>query len=150
MKKVILTIVSLLVLISLSGCGGVREVVYGEDEFGIKFVNDTAGELSEINYQYGIDGESCGGGGVCHADNSMIKVGEEFWKEFISDDFPEEADVSKFQIQFTLLDDDQKEYVVENIVEINAAYGNTYCILLSGSAEEGYTASIEEISDLAR
>lgn len=145
MKKKIVTTVSLLMLISLSGCGSEeREVVYGEDEFGIKFVNDTAGEFLAINYQYGIAGDPCGGGGVCHADNSMIKAGEELWKEFVSEDFSEDADLSEFWVQFTLLDNDQKEHVVENMVDINVVYGNTYCISLSGSAEDGYSAEYAE------
>lgn len=137
MKKTLCIL--LLSVLLLTGCSNSAST---ENEFYVNFTNNTADELYFIHMEYAIDGIPCGGGGTGNADGSMVSIGEKFSCGFIPRDFPENADLSKFQIQLFLLDANETEYPVENIIEIHASYGNTYEISLTGNTTEGYTAHL--------
>ena len=154
MKKIIkkgtAAILLIAILLSIAGCQSLEssESSIGpighdnKDVFYVNFINNTDDEIYEIHFEYLVNGDVLGGGAMGNANHSTIKKGEDFSKEFIPKDFPTSSDLTKFQIVFFILDTYETEYSVKNIIEIPAAYGNSYNVSLTGNAKEGYVAEL--------
>ncbi len=56
--------------------------------------------------------------------------------------FPDEADISAFQIEIYVLDENMNESEPTDIVAISAEYGKKYEISVNGSFEDGFKAEL--------
>lgn len=137
-------IVALLILLSLLGlcaCNDVgTPIEANESTFLVNFHVDCNEDVYGIHFEYYLDGTPAGGGLVGNADCSQIAKDDVLVKDFISKDFPENAELSQFQLEIFIVDKNGDEYPCDSILNIAVAYGKTYDISITGSCEDGFSA----------
>lgn len=62
---------------------------------------------------------------------------------FTEKDFPEDYDLSKFEIEISVLDKEMKESEPTDVISWAAEYGKSYNIRVGGSFEDGFEAERE-------
>lgn len=128
-------------LFSLCACAGEKAAIQAdENTFFVRFCLDCEAEVFSIHFEYYLDGKPAGGGVVGNADGSALKHGEVLTKEFIPADFPEDGDLSKFQIEIFALDGQGQAYPCNGLLSFAAAYGTVYDISIGGGYDTGFTA----------
>ena len=136
--KLILFLTFLCLLGSVAGCGA--KTAPAGDGFEIFIQNDTGVDLAEIQIDFSLGEGTLGSAAGCHADGTPMKPGETMDFELLREYFPENADLSLLQIQVTARNAEGLETEAHFPVKIDAAYGNSYQISLTGNAEDGYDA----------
>lgn len=131
-----------------------EEPSVAEDELLFSFEVDTDDDIYYISHDLLLDGELMSGGLTGDADGSAISGNlyytvspEELWERddlsqlsirlYVSDNLDNLEDMSASTAH-------QDEYAIKNELKINAQYGHTYHIVISGNKTEGYTASLKE------
>ncbi len=104
--------------------------------------NDCKSDIYGYRLEYYLDGKPIGGQGVSHADESKLSKKQNMKVVFDENDFPDESDISAFQIEIYVLDSNLNESGPTDIVEISAEYGKKYEISVSGSFEDGFKAEL--------
>ncbi len=124
--------------------------IAGEDEFVIAVWLETMDEVCELSFEYMLDGEVLGGGGVCCADG-RTPLGDLVCERFGQENFPEGADLDGFSIVFCLSGQfsdgttpSADAAPVEGEIFISAEYGENYSVVISGDRENGYRATVSE------
>ena len=140
--KRILSIV--LCILLLTGCAGGVKIEANETTFLIGIRNNCDCEIYKVHHEYYIGEAPAGGGYICNADGSAISFDDVLVKDFISADFPEGADLSEFHIEVFVVDGAGKEYPCGEALSLNAAYGNTYEIIITGNENSGFCAAWNE------
>lgn len=137
-KKFILFILTLALLVSgLAACGG------GEKEpITIRVVNQSEDPLMGIYYEYGFDQHAVGFGKLVNEDGSTLAQEGQFDIAIPAEELPKDADLSALQLQLYAVPVDGSRIPVQPLVELSAAYGETYTYVLSGSAELGFAAVV--------
>ncbi len=98
-------------------------------DYMVKVVNNTSVDIYGIGYYFYINGNVVNSGGACNADNSVIKNGEAFFLEQISDG-------EAFSVEFSVADKNGKEYFCPTKMEIKR--GEQYTIQIVGDFEKGF------------
>lgn len=140
-SRLVTFLLAVVLIFSLYACAGEKSTIQAdENTFLVHFCLDCEAEIFSIHFEYYLDGKPAGGGLVGNADGSALKYGEMLTKEFISADFPEDGDLSKFQIEIFALDGQGKEHPCNEILSFAVAYGNEYDITIGGGYDTGFTA----------
>lgn len=138
LKKTIIIVSLILILGLITSCHyGNSEISASDNNFIVAVKNNCDMEIYGIHYEYYIAQKPIGGGSVEIANGSPYKKGELMSCEFLVEWFPENADLSLFEIEiFVLLGNDREQFVGE-VVSINAEYGNVYHLSLTGDSVNG-------------
>jgi len=131
MKKSVWYVLCVFIVWTLVSCGsyGMSE----SDEFTVKIMNEASEDIYGIEYTYYINGEIISSGGVCNADYSAIKNGE----EFILYDIPE---TKEFYLEFSVVDENGNIYPC--LSKISIKNSEQYTIQLFGNFENGFDIKI--------
>lgn len=140
-RKIIAAIFILLSLLGLCACNNDgTQIEANENTFLIDFHIDCDEDVYGIHFEYYLDGVPVGGGLTGNANGSKITARDVLAKDFIPDDFPESADLSRFQLEILVVDKNGEEYPCDSILNIVVAYGSTYDLSITGSYEDGFSA----------
>ena len=159
MKRHTITAVcsALLLALALSGCGESGGEAYeaAADEIALQIQLSLQEDIGLLLIDYE-GGTSAGGGGTSHADKSLIKRDERIIYTLSERVFDSPSDVENLTLRFTVI----TEYVdpnYENVypaeytkpageITLNARFGETYSITITGSRADGYEAVLTEES----
>lgn len=138
MKKLTTIFTIILFLFCLSSCK-----TKGQDEeeslFSIVVTNQCNEEIYGLHFEYELDGQPIGGGGVRNADNTPIDKGDTLTNDFIPADFPENADMQSFSIQYYLILANDEEIQAGEEITLSPAKGSTIPLILEGNHTDGFT-----------
>ena len=143
--KIITVLTLILYTLAFTGCTFkiVNNFVVKDTKFFIiTLSNDWKSDIYGYRLEYYLDGKPIGGQGVSHADESELSKKQNMKVVFDENDFPDESDISAFQIEIYVLDSNLNESDPTDIVEISAEYGKKYEISVSGSFEDGFKAEL--------
>ena len=131
MKKLAMIVMALLLAAALTSCTRApKAIAPTEDSFVIRIQFDTDVDVYEVGYKRG-DGES---GGFSYADGT--KLNDVVYAAFNDEIWGDAPRMKDFFISIRpIIEGQDVPYV-----DINAQYGNTYYVTVSGTAETGYTA----------
>lgn len=130
-----------LLMLSLCACrNGDGTVQANEDAFLVQFHIDCEADVHAVHFEYYLNGIPVGGGGFGNANNSKIAATDVYTKDFNVEDFPEDADISLFQLEIFVVDQAGNEYSCNRILDIAAEYGKSYEISITGSRRDGFSA----------
>ena len=139
MKKLRMSLLALTVICSLCACGSIAQHGSGEDEATqVSVINATSEEIYGIGYAYYVDGDLYSSGGGCYADNSAIKIGDEFTLENHSD----LEDAENIEIELSVVSKSGKEYPCSSRIDIDIENETTCEIKIIGDYESGFDALI--------
>jgi len=138
MKKLTTIITVILFLFCLSSCR-VKEQAEEEPLFSIVVANQCNEEIYGLHFEYELDGQPMGGGGIRNANNSPIEKGDTLTNDFISADFPENADLQSFSNQYYVILANDEEIQAGEEITLNPEKGSTYPLLLEGNPADGFT-----------
>ena len=131
MKRFVMIIMAVLLAAALTSCSRpVKAIEPTEDSFVIRVTFDTDVDIFSLLYKRG-KGES---GGCCHADGTRLN--DVFYMDFSEEIWGDGPYNDGFIISIA---PEIKGHDVD-YVNIEARYGNTYYVTVSGTAETGYTA----------
>ena len=130
-----------LCILLLTGCSHGVKIKADESTFLIGLRNNCDCEIYKLHHEYYIGDNPIGGGCACYADGSAIRTGDVLVKDFISADFPEGANLAEYRIEVFVVDGAGNEYSCGEALHLDAAYGNTNEIIITGNYESGFTAS---------
>lgn len=140
MKRLIAA--ALLVLL-LCGCAG-EKIEANENCFLIRFRNNCGCEIYGVHLEYYLADKPIGGGFAGYANGEAIRYDDILTRDFIPADFPSDPDLTALRIEVYIVDGQQQEYLCPEIPELDAAWGNTYEIILTGNYESGFHAAWKE------
>lgn len=139
MKKLSMSLLALTVICSLCACGSIAQHGNGEDETTqIAVINSSSEEIYGIGYAYYVDGDLYSSGGGCYADNSAIKIGDEFTLENHS--YLEDAE--NVEVELSVVSKSGKEYPCSSRIGVDIENGTTCEIKIIGDYERGFDALI--------
>ncbi len=139
MKETVTVLIFALLLTGMSACGGTAGA---SDSFTIKFVCESE-DVYQIFYSCYFDGEYYSMGGMADLDGGELTSGSTLERVFDSG-FAEGNDITKFSMDLSPYGkDDTSEMGRTNRVEIAAAYGESYTVVLSGDKESGFHARVQ-------
>ena len=155
MKKRLIAAICAGILLAMSGCtqqGGEPAETVGA-EIALRIQMDVEEDIGLLLIDYEA-GASSGSGGTSHADKSPIERDELLFYTFGEQDFDSPEDVENLSLTFTVV----TEYVdpnYENVypeeytrpageVALQARFGETYSITITGDKTGGYTAALAE------
>lgn len=140
MKRMI-PVVILLTLILLAACG--QESSTDPNAVNIEIKCQSA-DVYQIFYSSYIDGQYYGMGAAADQDGRRI-TSDMVLKTVLTKSYFEDSDVSLLSMDFSPYGENESyEMGTTNPVAIPAEYGKTYTVLISGSKESGFTATLEE------
>lgn len=126
-------------LLNLCACAGENAVIQAdENTFLVRFCLDGDAEIFGLHFEYYLDGKPAGGGLVGNIDGSALTDGEVLTKDFIPADFPEDGDLSQFQLEIFIVDGQGQEHPCKEILSFAVAYGNVYDISIAGGYDTGF------------
>lgn len=138
-KKLLLFILTLALLVSgLAACAGGGE----EKPVTISVVNQSEEPLVGIYYEYGFNQHAAGFGKLVNEDGSTLAQEDQLDIVITAEELPKDADLSALQLQLYAVPVDGSRIPVQPLVELSAAYGETYTYVLSGSAGLGFAAVV--------
>lgn len=115
-----------------------------EDAFTVRVVCESDG-VWQIFYSCYLDGEYYGMGGMADLDGVELTEDTDLSVSFTRSFLGEDADLSQFSIDFSPYgENDTSEIGTTNQVAINAEYGQSYTVVLSGDRESGLQAELQE------
>jgi hypothetical protein len=137
-KKLTTIFTIILFLFCLSNC---RAKAQAEEEplFSIVVANQCNEEIYGLRFEYELDGQPMGVGGVRNADNSPIEKGDTLTNDFIPADFSENADLQSFSVQYYVILADEEEIQAGEEITLNPEKGSTYPLVLEGNSTDGFT-----------
>ncbi|MDY6846104.1 MAG: hypothetical protein SVP52_03090, partial [Chloroflexota bacterium] len=86
--------------------------------------------------------QALGGGVIGPFFWKNLRNGEEVSMYFHPEDFPDEADLSQFSIEYTFENADDEAFVVNDLFELDAQYGKDYRVSLTGNRLDGFDLSL--------
>ena len=138
MKKLTIIFTIILFLFCLSNCSA-KGQAEEEPLFSIVVANQCNEEIYGLRFEYELDGQPKGGGGVINADGSPIGKEDTLTNDFIPADFPENADLQNFSIQYYVILADEEEVQAGEEITLNPEKGSTYPLVLEGNPTDGFT-----------
>lgn len=143
MKRMICSLTAAVMLLCLASCGSSSS----DKVFYVGIINNCAGDVSGFYYEYYLSSKPIGTGTVSYNDSGTITRGDTMYTSFIPDDFADAAKLSSFRIQFWVVNAAGEHVPAGEIWDVDAAYGNTYTFIISGSSDSGYSAKYAGVSD---
>lgn len=141
MKKMVAIILIICLPMIFSSCA--QESNSNPDAVYVE-VKCQSADVYQIFYSCYIDGQSYGMGAVADLDGRMITYDMVLQTELTKSYF-EDSDVSLLSMDFSPYGENEShEMGTTNQIAIKAEYGKTYTVLISGSKETGFTATLEE------
>ena len=135
MKKLIVCFVCLSMISILCACGSIAQHGNGENETTqVAVINATSEEIYGIGYAYYVDGDLYSSGGGCYADNSAIKIGDEFALE--NQSYLEDAE--NVEVEISVVSKSGKEYPCSSRIGVDIEKGITCEIKITGDYEDGF------------
>ncbi len=147
-----------LALVLLTGCAAGKSSEPPIDEIRIQITLDTEDEVYLLVNDNYVDGELASGSGVQDADGRS-SLGETCGVTLHKRDFPEGADLTKITVRLYLADKPDTSgnlealaghegmVPVEPELAIPARFGGTVRVTVTGSFDEGFTATLKEAQD---
>ena len=111
-----------------------------EKHFTLKLFNDCKSDIYGYRVEYFLDGNPIGGMVGCNADESKLSGKDALQMLFYEKHFPEDSDLSAFQIEISVLDKEMNESEPADVISWAAEYGKSYDIRIGGSFEDGFSA----------
>ncbi len=143
--KIITVLTFILYTLAFTGCTfrivnnfGIADV----KSFVLTLSNDCKSDIYGYRIEYYLDGKPIGGQVAINADESKLSKKQNMEAVFGENFFPDEADISAFQIEIYVLDENMNESEPTDIVAISAEYGKKYEISVNGSFEDGFKAEL--------
>lgn len=130
MKKWITLVFVLTCTLSLVACN-MNKGADGINRINIVYAGTE--EIYGIGYAYYVDGELVCSGGVCNADGSTIKTGDDFVLE--KEQFLEKG--KKVELELSVNDKSEKEYVCPSKITLDIAWE----IKITGDYRNGFDVS---------
>lgn len=118
-------------MIYMVACG--NDEVGNSDNYTVKIINVTSEDIYGIGYTYYVNEKVTNSGGICNADNSAIKNGD----DVVLDNIP---DVETFVLEISVTDGDGRTYPCVSKVNINS--GEQYLLQIAGDFEAGFEIEI--------
>ena len=131
MKKLVWYVVGVFIMCVLVACG--NEEMGKRDDFTLKIINAVSEDIYEIGYAYYVNNELISSGGMCNADNSVLKNGD----EIILDELP---NTEKFCVEFSVTDKNGNTYPC--LSKVNMEKGEKVTFQMEGDFETGFNLKI--------
>lgn len=154
--KIELTIIAIIVLtfgFLFLSINNKRDIEVANDEISLRIQLDTREDIGLIIIDYSTDDES-GIIGIGNADKSMLKHNDLVIENFTKENFENPSDIKKLTLQFKVITDCTepnmdfdypKEYTkILDPISLEAEFGESYNIIISGDKTNGYKAVLEE------
>lgn len=157
-KLIIIAALSL----SLTACSGQHEEpTAGENEvlLAVDINTEPEDEIRLISYDFFTEGELVSGGGISNADGEPL-TDTVYRRVERGRDVPENADIGTLSVQLYVGSDldnigdltasaaHDGETKAGDPLEINAVWGETFHIEITGDSENGYTSRLAEIQQV--
>lgn len=141
MKQIIIVMLIICLPIIFSACA--QESNSDPNAIYIEIKCQSA-DVYQIFYSSYIDGQFYGMGAVADQDGRML-TSDMVLQTVLTKSYFEDSDVSLLSMDFSPYSENEShEMGTTNRVAIKAEYGKTYTVLISGSKESGFTATLEE------
>ena len=148
--KLIAATLVLCFVFALSGCD--RSVKPSDDEIMLQIKLDIKEDIGLLIVDYAAGDTACSGG-ISNADQSLLKHDELLTYTLNKQDFDKPADAENMSIRFTVITE-YEDPNYENIytpeytkpmeaISLNAHFGETYAVAISGDKINGYKAVLE-------
>ena len=151
MKRMVAPVWVVALLCVLAGCAGSSErpleELAGKDNFVVAVFNQAEIPFYGLHYEYYLAGKPVGGTIVMQLEQDEpipIEKGERLVCDFPAKGFPEGADLSTFAVEFFVVLQNGEELPAGALLEINAAYGNSYRCILAEDAQGNLLVELEE------
>lgn len=144
-KRTLSVLMLILFALSLTGCTFhiVNNFGYGERHFTLELYNDCKSDIYGYRVEYMLDGKPVGGTVGSNADESKLSKASALKMIFNETYFPKDSDLSTLQIEVSVLDEEMRESEPSDVISLNAEYGKSYKVIVSGSFENGFSAERE-------
>ena len=110
-----------------------------EDQVSIQIINQTDTALKSLGFACYKDGELCSSGGVIHADESPIEIGEITDCGMDAMEFGGIWDENEvLEVEISLETEDGKSSTVPGRIRITAGTGSVHQFILTGNEKDGY------------
>ncbi|MCM1364849.1 MAG: hypothetical protein NC122_10105 [Faecalibacterium sp.] len=141
MKKIIGLFCALAVITTFFGCAASEEKA---DPNAVTIgIRCDCEDIYQVYYSTYIGDKSYGIGSVADLDHNKMTANRVYETKLTKEYF-ENGDVSKLVMDFSPYGkDDTHEQGTTNKVEINAEYGKSYVIVITGDKEQGFSAALE-------
>lgn len=131
----------LLVITAFAACGQQSDT--DPDAVNIEVKCECA-DVYQVFYSSYIDGQYYGMGAAADMNGGMI-TSDMVLKTVLTRSYFEKADISSLAMDFSPYGKDESyEMGTTNQVQINAEYGKTYTILITGDKDSGFVATLQE------
>lgn len=143
MKKTTAFFAALILMLTFSSCTFNITNNFSIDKtksFILEISNQCDCTIYGYHYEYCLNGKPIGGGTVTNADESFLDKKEKLKVSFTEYNFPADANLSDFQIEFYILNEDFSESEASNMLDLPAEYGKKYKVSVSGSFNDGIKA----------
>lgn len=135
-KHLTLFFLSLLLLLTTAACAAFspqEQVLY------VQVTNECDGEIYGLHFEYALGNTPIGGGYSINPDESAIQKGDILTLDFREGNFPAAPDLSLFEIEFYVVDENGNELPAGASLRFPVSYENTYHITLTGNAGSGFS-----------
>lgn len=143
MKKFTAFFAALVLMLTFSSCTFNITNNFNLDKtksFTLEISNQCNCTIYGYHYEYFLNGKPIGGGTITNADESFLGKKEKLNASFTEHNFPADADLNDFQIEFYILDEDFSVSEASNMLNLPVEYGKKYKVSVSGSFEDGIKA----------
>lgn len=110
--------------------------------FNIWIENRTDEDIRRVHFIYYLEDEALGGGEFRYPFWETIKNGDEFSNNILSGDFPPNADLSQFTIEYTFEFVDGRKFTTNGILALDAQSGKDYRASFNGNELDGFTLTL--------
>ena len=153
-RRIGITIVFILCLaLILVGCNKTEDTPYepAEDEIALHIQLELKEDIGLLVVNYDANG-SGGSGGTCNADKSLLKHDDSLIYSIYEQSFEDPTQVKDLSLQFVIINEYEnpnyeniypEEYTVPmDAISLDASFGESYYITISGDKTNGYTATL--------
>ena len=140
MRKLAIAFLALSLAV-MAACGEkAPAIAAGADEFVLAVDDRCDMILYEINNAYYIGDALIGSGGVTNANQSApLQKNGTYWHSFSSGMFPENTDISQFEIELSVTLADKRGFPAGRLA-IDAQWGKIYHLELTGNDVDGFSS----------
>lgn len=154
-RKIIAVVIAAVFIVSFTLYGCSKTYTPADDEIALQITLDTKEDVGLIVYDYSV-GENEFSGGISNADKSLINHNDIIIQPLNKQqDFNNLSDIEDLTIKFTIITEyvdpnydniypEEYTKVIETPIDLNAHYGESYFITISGDKTNGYQAFLEE------
>ena len=144
MKRLLVILLAAMLMLVPTGCGQMTagQTVDGPT-FYVDVVPECGFEFYGLRYEYYLEDTAYGAAEAYKKDGTAFENGQPIATRFTEREFPKQADLSQFSIEFKLKDKDENWITVENRVPIEAEYAKRYQVVIEQTESGSCTARYE-------